>query len=538
MNKQALLLKTMLTSTGSINIIKYSDDKKKRGLAIGNIIGMSFLYILLAGMMAVMSYGMAFFGFGEMIPTLPAVIISAISLLFTFLKAHGFLFGYREYDMLMSMPFTTKSVVSSRFLYMYIKNLSWTCTVSFASLIGYAIGMKPDFITYIIWIVLTFFVPVLPMILAVAVSALIGGVGSGFKHKNLVLSILVFICVIPLFFLRFFIENVIRNDQVEALVDKSADIFSGIGGKVPTVIWFTDAVNKHSVSSILLLIGLSVLAYEIIFTVFSKFYKGINSRMSVGTTSHEKVKAKDFKTRSVVSSIAFKEFKRFTGSVNYITNVGMGAVLAVIFGIIIIFVNPEALISSMAGAPVDLSRFSPALIIPVVIYFFIGMVPSTACSMSLEGKNYWIIKSLPLDMFSVYKGKMLFNLWLFLPPALFATIASSISLKATLPEFLIAILYAVSTTLFSTVFGMRCGAKHMQLEWENEIQVIKQGRAVTSYLLPNMMATMVIGSGAVALGIGFGVLPLVMALMSAVYLLLAGLSYLSVKSFAFREQNK
>jgi uncharacterized membrane protein (DUF485 family) len=53
-----------------------------------------------------------------------------------------------------------------------------------------------------------------------------------------------------------------------------------------------------------------------------------------------------------------------------------------------------------------------------------------------------------------------------------------------------------------------------------------------------MMATMVIGSGAVALGIGFGVLPLVMALMSAVYLLLAGLSYLSVKSFAFREQNK
>ena len=68
MNKQALLLKTMLTSTGSINIIKYSDDKKKRGLAIGNIIGMSFLYIILAGMMAVMSYGMAFFGFGEMIP--------------------------------------------------------------------------------------------------------------------------------------------------------------------------------------------------------------------------------------------------------------------------------------------------------------------------------------------------------------------------------------------------------------------------------------------------------------------------------------
>ncbi|MBO7634229.1 MAG: hypothetical protein J6S72_07595 [Lachnospiraceae bacterium] len=529
MNKQPLLLKTMLASTSSINILRYSDDKKKRSLAIGNIIGLIILVPILGGLIGAQCYGMAYFGMSDVIPALCAVIITAISFLFTLLKAHGLLFGYREYDMLMAMPFPVKTIVSCRFLYMYIKNLFWTLTVSAASLIGYAIVVKPGPAVYILWILLSLLLPVIPMAAAVGISALIGGIGSGFKHKNLVLSILVFILVIPLFFLRFFIDNVIRNDQVEMVLDKSADIFSGIGSRIPTVIWFSDAVNRLSVSGILLLIGVSVIVYEILFTVFAKFYKGINSRLSVGASGHAKVKSKDFKARTVVSSIAYKEFKRFTGSVTYVTNVGMGAVLSAAFGIIILFVNPDKIVSSMAGTPVELGAFSPALIMCVLIYFFTGMVPSTVCSMSLEGNNYWIIRLLPLDMLSVAKGKMLFNILLFLPVSLFAAVTSCISLKAGPAEFAVAILFIVSVNLFSTAFGMRCGVKHMNLDWENEVQVIKQGRAVTAYLLPNMLTTMLIGGGMIALGIIYGILPLLMACLSVVYLLLAGLSYLSVK---------
>ncbi len=534
MSKQLLLLKTMLASTSSINILRYSDDKKKRGLALGNIIGLIILIPILAGLMGAVSYGMAFFGMPGVIPAVCAIIITAISFLFTLLKAHGLLFAYREYDMLMAMPFAIKTIVSCRFLYTYIKSMSWILPTSVASLVGYALVVRPGPAVYILWIVLSLLLPVIPMAAAVGISALIGGIGSGFKHKNLVLSVLVFILVIPLFFLRFFIDNVIRNDQIEMVLDKSADIFSGIGSRIPTVIWFSDAVNSLSVSAILLLIGSSLIVYEILFTVFARFYKGINSRLSAGATGHEKVKKKDFKARSVVSSIAYKEFKRFTGSVTYVTNVGMGAVLCAIFGIIILFVNPDRIISSMAGTPVELGAFSPALIMCVLIYFFTGMVPSTACSMSLEGKNYWIIKSLPLDMLSVLKGKMLFNILLFLPTALFAAVTSCISLKASLTESAVAVFFTVSVNLFSTAYGMHCGAKHMNLDWENEVQVIKQGRAVTAYLLPNMLSTMVIGGGIIALGIIYGILPLLMTGLSAAYLLLAGLSYLSVKKIAAR----
>ena len=75
MNKQMLLLKTMLASTSSINILRYSEDKKKRGLAIGNIIGLTIGYLMLGGIIAAMTYGMSYFGMPDTVPALPVLTI-------------------------------------------------------------------------------------------------------------------------------------------------------------------------------------------------------------------------------------------------------------------------------------------------------------------------------------------------------------------------------------------------------------------------------------------------------------------------------
>ena len=140
MNEQILLLKTMLTSNSNINVLRHSDDKKKRSMATGNIIGFGFIYLLLAMYTGGVSFGMAYFGLSESVPVLPATIIFALSFFMTLFKAHGILFGFKEIDLLMSMPFTVKNVVSSRLLFMYFENLKWTLVLSFSSLIGYIIG--------------------------------------------------------------------------------------------------------------------------------------------------------------------------------------------------------------------------------------------------------------------------------------------------------------------------------------------------------------------------------------------------------------
>ena len=40
-----------------------------------------------------------------------------------------------------------------------------------------------------------------------------------------------------------------------------------------------------------------------------------------------------------------------------------------------------------------------------------------------------------------------------------------------------------------------CGIRYMPLHWENEIEVVKQGTAVSVYLLPNMFVTVILTVG-------------------------------------------
>ena len=117
-SKRLLLFKTLLLSTGSMNIYKHTGDKKKKGKIVGSWIGMSILYLLVIFYCVIFSIGYSYYGLGDSIPSMTAVMISGISFIITMLKAGSYLFGFREYEMLMSLPFSEKQIVSSKFLYM------------------------------------------------------------------------------------------------------------------------------------------------------------------------------------------------------------------------------------------------------------------------------------------------------------------------------------------------------------------------------------------------------------------------------------
>lgn len=70
----------------------------------------------------------------------------------------------------------------------------------------------------------------------------------------------------------------------------------------------------------------------------------------------------------------------------------------------------------------------------------------------------------------------------------------------------------------------------MRLDWENEIEVVKQGAAVTLYLLPNMFVTMGVVVLVVVLGPHMNANLLSLA-VTGLALVLALLSYRRVMRF-------
>ena len=76
-----LLVRTLLTASGSRNILKYETDKKKRRRAVGSLIGEGILYIIFAVLFFFLAVGLGSFGMIGAVPAICAVIISVLELI-------------------------------------------------------------------------------------------------------------------------------------------------------------------------------------------------------------------------------------------------------------------------------------------------------------------------------------------------------------------------------------------------------------------------------------------------------------------------
>ncbi|MBR2578078.1 MAG: hypothetical protein IKE38_04010 [Erysipelotrichaceae bacterium] len=163
------------------------------------------------------------------------------------------------------------------------------------------------------------------------------------------------------------------------------------------------------------------------------------------------------------------------------------------------------------------------------------MMATTACSPSLEGRNYWIVKSLPIEMKTLYKGKMLFNMYLTVPFMFLAELCLCISAKVPVLNTVLYLILGIMLCALSTAWGCVCGIRYMRLDWENEIEVIKQGAAVGIYLLPNMFITMGLIVGVVFLGIKMDH-RLMTVMFIAIVTVLTLLCYLRAMSLAVKKE--
>ena len=535
MDKNMILLRTLLLSTSQLNIYRHCRDKKKRRRIAGGFIGLVLVYAMIMAYCIVMCIGYGAYGIIDAAPVMCALIISALAFFMTVFRTNGYLFNFREYDMLMSLPFESAAVAGSKFLYMYIKNLPWYLSISVAMAAGYGVYARPPVWIYPLWLILSLFLPLIPMLAASFLGFLIAKASAGFRRTNIVQTVLTIAFVVFCFSLRFIIEGIFRDNRVEQTLEKSMEVTNDAAGIFLPAKWFADAVTKHSVISMLLLIAASVLLFAAVFAVVGRSYRSINSSLkSHAAAGRYKMTAQ--KKRSVVSAVAYKEFRRMTASTAYMVNGAMGEILAPLLGILTLVVGFDRIVDVVTrSAPFDHAILQPA--IPVIVYFFIGMVATTAFSPSLEGKNFWILQSLPVEMKTVWKGKMLFNMCLAVPPMIFSELCLCASARVPLPDTMLYLILGLALCAFSTSWGCVCGVKHMRLDWENEMEVIKQGAAVAIYMLPNMFAAMGLTVLVVFLGtkIEHWLLTLILILITSA---LAALSYLRVMALSRRRQEQ
>ena len=150
---------------------------------------------MLAGYVCIMSVGLAAAGMGRLIPAVLVMGVSLVVLFFTIFKAGPVLFDRNAYEKQIALPVNVRSIIVSRFLTMYITDMLLGLLVLLPGMVVYGVMERPGVTFYLYGILAGLFLPLLPLTVASLLGALIAGISSRWRYKNLVSIVLTLVLV-------------------------------------------------------------------------------------------------------------------------------------------------------------------------------------------------------------------------------------------------------------------------------------------------------------------------------------------------------
>jgi ABC-2 type transport system permease protein len=480
MNKIWLLTKVQLGTALDFNIVSRKTNAKSKNSAI--YIALLIFSIFLAIVSFAYSYAIGttlkMIGFLDLLPELLMAVTCIITLITTIYKVKGTLFGFKDYDIVMSLPAKTADIVASRLILLYIINIVFTLIVMVPNSIAYGILAKASPIFYVISIVSIFFIPLVPMIVATIIGTIIALVSAKFRHSSLINLLINIALIIGIFYVSTTI------DSEEKLARISTTITNQVDGIYPLAKMYRMAVCDFNLLSILLFLSISILTFIIFSIIIGNKFKTINSVIAANYTKGN-YKVGDLIQASPFRALYRKELKRFFSSSLYVMNTAIGMVMMTIGAIATLFMSPETLAQVMETP--GLENYL-TIVAPLFISMCVAMTYITACSISLEGKNLWILKASPIKSKTIFNSKIAVNLTITIPPIILDSIIIGLGLKLSIIEFIILLIMPITYAFFTAILGLHVNLKLPNMNWTTEVTVIKQSAASMVALLAGMIA--------------------------------------------------
>ncbi|WP_151733472.1 putative ABC transporter permease subunit [Paenibacillus tengchongensis] len=474
------LTRVQLLSSFGLNKALHTRDRKERN----NLLLLGAAILLCVVMLAAFSFGYSYMlaqtlesiGRVDLLLALMMAVTSLIGFFTTVYKAGGVLFGFKDYDLVMSLPVKTSTVVASRVLQLYSLNVFFTLLVMVPAGAVYAIYVNPGFLYYPLFLLTLLCIPLVPIIAATIIGALISWIASRFRGSRTVQLVLTIAFVIALMAGSFSIN---KQEQVQVLADLGAELAESVFRLYPLASMYVGAVCSYKAGSLLLFVGISLLAFLLFTYVLGSRFKAIHTGLTTSRASRN-YRMKSLKTSTPLRALYRKELRRYFSSSVYVMNTGIGMIMLLVMAVALLFVSADQL-----GELVEVPQLADYLntLAPLVVSVFVTLSCTTSSSISIEGKNLWILQSSPVPAHTILLSKIAVNLTVTLPVLVISWGLLSLSLRTGWVESLLLLVIPAIYACYSAMLGVLVNLKLPNLEWTSEVTAIKQSAAVIVAML-------------------------------------------------------
>ena len=470
-------------------------QRRSKKSAVTQVILFAFIMLIVAASFFAVSMGLvsAFHPVGLdwlyfFIMGLLSILLGAFGSVF---NTYASLYKPSDNDLLFSLPIKTDTIIAARFVSVYLMGLMYEALVIVPALVVYWIKADADIIGFIIQFAMIFVIGLLVLAISVALGYVVALLSSKIKSKAFISVISSVLILVLYYFIYFKAQN-----MISAVAENSAYY----AGKIKDSTFFFYHLGNGmagDIKSLLISCSLILLLCVIVCAVLRKSFFKLSTE-----NAHTKSKKRNYKYSASNSNRAFvyKELKGFSSSSVYMMNMGLGLVFMIAAGVLLLvksqYVNDFFNDESMS----TLANIVP-FIAGLTVTMLCGMSCITSPSISLEGQNFWLLKTLPVSPQTVFNGKINANTLLCTPPAVISVILISVALKYSFAITVLSLLFVFVYIRFLGRFGLITNLKHYNFEWTNEAVPIKQGISVFFSMLMSFALTILFAGLSMAVSV-------------------------------------
>lgn len=482
------LFKKQLLETGSGLFI---DRKKNRRRSLPALLGLAILYIYVFVVMSLtfLTFSLSLSPLIQMqLSWLYMAFLELVALIFSVLicvfMALPILYQSKDTEMLLSLPIRPGTIIAAKLITLYAMSLVFVLMVMLPALGVYWFELFKAGTLHPSAILAGLAMPLLISMLSVLLSCLLGWavhmLGSRMPNPAIAQTIfsLLFLAVYLWGYMQ--LQNIVQEILLHALsLSGSLETFAPL-------VWFGKAACGNGLDLLLCSI-ISLLMLAGVWSFLSAtFFTSVSIKPASAGKTYSK---KPMKMHSRSRALFGREFSRLMHSSAYLLNSAFGSLVLLILAVAALFAGPAIVQELKTILPVP--YISAAAIAALALTC--GTVDLTAPSVSLEGRQIWLVQSLPAEPWQILKAKLHLHLLFALVPALLASLSLCIIIQ---PGWLMGFFLFLVPALWSLangLLGLILNLKFPNLTWSAEVQPIKNSMSVFLSLMISMCIVILLG---------------------------------------------
>lgn len=482
------MFKTLLKARFASYFSQFRGKKSGKGgvvlLILLGVFCLGMFGVMFGNLFSSLAAPFYFGGIGWLTFTLAGLFALTLMFIGTVFTAKAQIFDATDNELLLSMPIPPRYILLSRIAVLMIFNYVLELVVLIPAGVAWMMSYLPvTALGVVSFVLLCLALPLLAMALSSLVAWLISLITNRMRNKNTVTMVLSL-----LFLVAYYYAFSQMNSYITSLVAGGQEIASNLGSFAP-LFWLGNGITEPNLLHVLFIFLICLVPFVVMMLILSRSF--ITLTTTKKGAKKKKYVAREMSSASPRKALVRKEFNRLTSSPIYMLNAGTGVLFLVAGGVMMIFFSKT--VSTFLATTFGFGTGEFSVVLALVICLINAMGVFSACTVALEGKTIWVVRSMPLNTKTVLGAKLVPHYSIQCGATLFADVIAIIVFGL---ELVPAVGLLLMTLLFALLIGnvgLIANLKHPFLKWINETQAVKQGVAVLITMGVGLAAVLIMG---------------------------------------------